>query len=224
MKGKNETIKKEMRMKKNLGINGSIKLTRPRELILLTFLLTALFLFSSALSGNDGSEILARNPRKGIDPGQLTQQKDQSDVSSIDAIIKTVYESITFREGEKPDLDRFRSLFIANALFIRVTPDGVNKMDLDGFISSFSNRIDTGAMKSFSEFEISRKTHSYGSIAQVWSSYKKSINTEDPVSFGRGINSIQLFNDGKRWCITSIIWQDETNDNPIPEKYLHKKN
>jgi hypothetical protein len=211
-------------MKKNLGFNESIKLTRLREFILFIFILTAPVILSPGLSGYDGSEIHARNPWKGIDLGQLTQQKDQSDVSSIDAIIKNVYQSITFREGEKPDLDRFRSLFITNALFIRITPDGVNRMDLDGFISSFSNRIDTGAMKSFSESDISRKAHSYGGIAQVWSSYKKSINTEDPVSFGRGINCIQLFNDGKRWWITSILWQDETNDNPIPEKYLHKKN
>jgi hypothetical protein len=211
-------------MKKSLDINGSMKLTRLRELILFTFLLTATVILSSGLSGNDESEIPAHNPWKGIDLGQLIQETDKSDVSSIDAIIKTVYESITFREGEEPDLDRFRSLFIANASFIRITPDGVNKMDLGAFISSFSNRIDTGAMKSFSESEISRKTHSFGSIAQVWSTYKKGINTEDPVSFGRGINSIQLFNDGKRWWITSIIWQDETNDNPIPEKYLHKKN
>lgn len=208
-------------MKKSLNINGSVKITRPRKLIFFAFLLTATVILSSGLSGNDGSEIPAYNPCRGIDLVQLTQQKEQSDFSSIDAIIKTVYESITFCKGEAPDLDRFRSLFIANALFIRITPDGVNKMDLDGFISSFSNRIDAGAMKSFSESEISRKTLSYGSIAQVWSTYKKSINTEDPVSFGRGINSIQLFNDGKRWWITSIIWQDETSDNPIPEEYLH---
>lgn len=211
-------------MKKSLDINGSMKLTRLRELILFTFLLTATVILSSGLSGNDESKIPAHNPWKGIDLSQLAQQTEQPDVTSIDAIIKTVYESITFREGKKPDLDKFRSLFITNALFIRITPDGVNKMDLGAFISSFSNRIDTGAMKSFSESEISCKTHSYGSIAQVWSTYKKGINTEDPVSFGRGINCIQLFNDGKRWWITSIIWQDETNDNPIPEKYLHKKN
>jgi hypothetical protein len=38
----------------------------------------------------------------------------------------------------------------------------------------------------------------------------------------RGINSIQLWNDGKRWWIVNIFWQSETPDNPIPEKYLSK--
>ena len=34
----------------------------------------------------------------------------------------------------------------------------------------------------------------------------------------RGINSIQLFFDGKRWWISSILWMDETGDNIIPEE------
>jgi hypothetical protein len=36
----------------------------------------------------------------------------------------------------------------------------------------------------------------------------------------RGINSIQLFNDGKRWWILSIYWQHEVARHPLPEKYL----
>ena len=33
-------------------------------------------------------------------------------------------------------------------------------------------------------------------------------------------NSIQLFNDGKRWWIVNIYWQQESAENSIPEKYL----
>jgi hypothetical protein len=36
----------------------------------------------------------------------------------------------------------------------------------------------------------------------------------------RGINSIQLFNDGSRWWILSIYWQHETPQHAIPQKYL----
>jgi len=36
----------------------------------------------------------------------------------------------------------------------------------------------------------------------------------------RGINSTQLFNDGKRWWIVSIYWQHESARHPLPEKYL----
>ena len=39
---------------------------------------------------------------------------------------------------------------------------------------------------------------------------------------GRGINSIELFWDGKRWWIAGAIWTDETKANPIPKEYLPK--
>ena len=38
----------------------------------------------------------------------------------------------------------------------------------------------------------------------------------------RGINSIELFWDGKRWWIVTIFWQGEGPDNPLPEKYLRQ--
>lgn len=152
--------------------------------------------------------------------GITTQTANHNDVSSIDALVNALYQSITFPEGEKPNLDRFKSLFIPNALFIRITPDGPNAMDLASFVSSFSERITSNALTSFYEAEISRKTHSFGGIAHVFSTYKKGMNTTDPRFLGRGINSIQLFHDGKRWWACGITWEDERADNPIPELYL----
>ena len=36
----------------------------------------------------------------------------------------------------------------------------------------------------------------------------------------RGINSIQLMNDGERWWIINIFWMQESEEHPIPEAYL----
>jgi len=36
----------------------------------------------------------------------------------------------------------------------------------------------------------------------------------------RGINSIQLYNDGKRWWILSVFWQSENKELPLPKEYL----
>jgi hypothetical protein len=148
--------------------------------------------------------------------------QEKADFSSIDALIRALYTSLTFPEGQKPDLDRFRSLFIPEAPFIRITKDGVNKWNCDGFIGSFTERIQTGTLKSFQESEIFRKTNAYGSIAQVFSTYKKGINTKDPASFVCGINSLQFYFDGQRWWIISIAWEDERPDNPISKEYLGK--
>ncbi len=144
------------------------------------------------------------------------------DTDSIDAIVKAVYESITFPEGEEPDMERFRRLFAPRASFIRITPEGLVKTDTEGFISSFKERIRSGTLTSFSEAEISRRTNVYAHIAQVFSAYKKIINPHDRSNPVRGINSLQLYHDGERWWISTITWEDEQNDNPIPDEYLKK--
>jgi hypothetical protein len=49
----------------------------------------------------------------------------------------------------------------------------------------------------FYEKEIGRRTEQLGNIAHDWSIYESRHNENDPEPFMRGINSIQLFNDGK---------------------------
>lgn len=60
----------------------------------------------------------------------------------------------------------------------------------------------------------------YGSLAQVFSAYEKRMNLADPGKPTRGINSLQLFFKDQRWWISSLAWQDELPDKPIPEKYF----
>lgn len=156
----------------------------------------------------------------GLDDSHSSLSSHQVNVTSVDGIVKAIYGTITFPEGELPKMDRFRSLFTPNAQFIRLEPEGARIMDAESFISSFLERVRTGVLKSFYEGEIFRKTNAYGRIAQVFSTYEKGMNTEDPKSFIRGINSIQLFYDGQRWWISSIVWEDEQSDNPIPDEYL----
>jgi hypothetical protein len=43
---------------------------------------------------------------------------------------------------------------------------------------------------------------------------------DDAKPFQRGINSIQLMNDGQRWWVVTIFWQGEDAKTPLPEKYL----
>ncbi|GMQ83239.1 MAG: hypothetical protein BMS9Abin05_2731 [Rhodothermia bacterium] len=42
----------------------------------------------------------------------------------------------------------------------------------------------------------------------------------DPEPFTRGINSIQLVNNGSRWWVVNIFWQGESPNASVPEKYL----
>jgi hypothetical protein len=189
--------------------------------VIFFILIAFIFLFVCEAKRNNSTQVVSLNSSEIDTDAQQTQPSpDQADVSSMDAIVRAIYEAISFREGKEPDISRFRSLFNPNAQFIRITRDGVDTMNVESFTASFRERVETGALKSFYEAEISRKTSAFGSIAQIFSTYHKRMNTEDPEGLIRGINSLQLYNDEQRWWIISILWEDERADNLIPQEYL----
>jgi hypothetical protein len=146
-----------------------------------------------------------------------------ADVESIDAIIKASYEVISGPAGTKRDWDRDRSLFYPGARLIPTRkPDQSGDLapqilDVEEFIARVEPMFENTG---FYEWEIARRTEEFGHIAQVWSVYDARHDKDDPEPFMRGINSIQLFNDGKRWWILNIYWQQESATDPIPEQYL----
>jgi hypothetical protein len=154
-------------------------------------------------------------------------QANPNDVATIDAIIKSIYEVISGDAGQKRDWDRFRSLFHKDAHLI---PTGKNpQTNVVGarFLTpeDYIKRTEgVFAKEGFYEKEKAKRTEVYGNIAHVFSTYESFHKTDEKTPFMRGINSIQLLNDGKRWWIISIYWQAETPENPLPKKYLKSKN
>ena len=150
-----------------------------------------------------------------------TASTQGSDLQSINGLIKTFYESLSFPEGKSPDWDRFRALFASSiSPCVRMTADTVMEMDREGFIAFFHGRIEKGTLKSFEEKEIGLATEVYGNLAQVFSTYEKRMNVADGGKPTRGINGFQLFFKNNRWWISSIAWQDELPKKTIPSKYL----
>jgi len=155
----------------------------------------------------------------------VKSKANPADVATIDSIITAAYDGISGPAGKKRDWDRERSLYFPGARLIPMAmeagTEGVDLapqlLDIDGFIA----RVEPFFEKSgFYEKEIARCTEQFGQMAHVWSTYESRHNDDDLEPFMRGINSIQLFNDGKRWWIVSIYWQQENARAPIPEKYL----
>lgn len=149
-----------------------------------------------------------------------------ADVSSIDAIIGAVYDAISGDAGAKRDWDRFRGLFHSDA---RLIPTGKNPQTnvFGGRAMTPSEYVERNSpffeKNGFFEKEISRKTDLFGNIAHVFSTYAAYRKADDKEPFIRGINSIQLINDGKRWWVLTIYWQAESPDNLIPKEYLTNK-
>jgi hypothetical protein len=148
-----------------------------------------------------------------------------ADVESIDAIIKATYDVISGPAGKKRDWERERSLFYPGARLIpTATVAGRNDVDLaplvldvEGYIARVEPLF---AKEGFYETEIARRVEQFGRIAHVWSTYESRHDPSEKEPFMRGINSIQLFNDGARWWILSIYWQHESKQDPLPQKYL----
>jgi len=141
------------------------------------------------------------------------------EVKSKHAILSAIYDVISGPAGGR-DWSRFRSLCMPQARFTEVStrPDG-SKVILTWSVEEFIR--DAGEVFSkepFYEKAIVNRPENFGSVTQVFSSYESRRSLTDK-PFERGINSIQLLNDGKRWWVLSILWDTERARNPLPAKF-----
>ena len=178
-----------------------------------------------------GEPIVAQNstPAPGTVPAPQQQPTavapqpaaNPADVNSADSIIRAVYDVISGPAGKERDWDRMKSLFIPGARLIatgrrQAGGYGSRVMTVDDYILSSGPYL---IKEGFFENEIARKTESFGQILHAFSSYEARHKPgEKP--FARGINSIQLMNDGTRWWVVTIYWQAEDEKTPLPAKYL----
>ena len=145
-----------------------------------------------------------------------------ADVASIDAIIAAVYDVISGPAGAPRDWDRMRSLFAPEGRMgaMVARPDGsyvLRAMSPDDYIARNTKAF---AAMGFFETEKARTMETFGQIAHVFSTYEARHAKDDAKPFMRGINSIQLINDGKRWYVLNLIWQAEDAKLQLPERYL----
>ncbi|MCC7230608.1 MAG: hypothetical protein IT203_09465 [Fimbriimonadaceae bacterium] len=147
---------------------------------------------------------------------------DVRDTESPDAIVKALYDVISGPAGAKRDWDRMRSLFSEEAKMVAIgrKPDGSSVrrvLTLEDYVKLAGPALES---RGFFEKEIARRTESFGNMVQVWTTYESRIAKDDAKPFERGINSLQLWNDGKRWWILGIVWQGESANLTLPAKYL----
>jgi hypothetical protein len=146
-----------------------------------------------------------------------------ADVASPDAIMAATYDVISGPASQKRDWDRFRSLFAPDARLIPAGPiKNGSGFKIDPLSpDQYATLADPYFQKNgFAEREIARKTERYGNIMQIFSTYESRHDAKDEKPFARGINSFQLFYDGTRWWVVTILWQEETPDYPLPKEFL----
>jgi hypothetical protein len=158
-------------------------------------------------------------PSTHVSPGSV----DLKDVASQDAIIAALYDVISGPACQTRDWDRFRSLFAPGA---RLIPTGINNAERKAMVRAMTPdeyATATGSnleRNGFFEREISRTGETFGAVTHAFSTYESRRMANDEKPFARGINSIQLLNDGTRWWVVTVYWQAERPDSPIPTQFL----
>jgi hypothetical protein len=115
---------------------------------------------------------------------------------------------ISFEEGQTPDWQSMEGLFSRHARIIRITPEGIDYLDLAAFRSMAEEMIEVGAFTSFYEREIARRVDHYGNVMHVASAYETKISPHALDYLERGINSLQLILENASWKIVSLCWDD----------------
>jgi hypothetical protein len=142
----------------------------------------------------------------------------QADLAGIDAAIRGVYEVISGPPGQKRDFDRMRSLFAPGATMKAIGPKGLHGGSVEDYIARDKDILER---EGFTERELGRRLELWGGLATAWSSYDG--RTANGSFHERGINSFELVKIDGKWLIASILWQEETPDNPLPRDLLRKK-
>jgi hypothetical protein len=178
------------------------------------------FCLALLLAASLPAQTAARKPAPSQSPGD-------KDAASVDSIIAALYESVSHGPDAEPNWERMRGICLPVGMFIppkKPNEDIFTVLDVD----AFQERVRKGAaaMKAkgestaFNEREVSRHADCFGNVCQVFSTYEGRRAASDEKAFVRGINSIQLVRDGKRWWIASVVWDTERADNPIPADLL----
>lgn len=129
--------------------------------------------------------------------------------SNLDALVDALYATVSGPVGQEPDWARERSLYLPDALLVRATQvdDDTPQaavMSVEEFIVGCRGYL---LENDFYEREVERTTSAFGNLAHVLSTYQTSKDPDGHQPIARGVNSLQLYNDGSRWWIVSAVWE-----------------
>ena len=150
-------------------------------------------------------------------------QIDTLSLKTVKGITDKMIELISGEIGEERNWEEYRNLFLPTAqkISLRQTKDGESKirvMNLEEFVRNVGPLY---GRDGFEEYAIGLTVNEFNGIANVFQSYysKNLLGTYEK----RGINSYQLVYMKDRWWIANTLFTGETDDSPIPNKYISKE-
>jgi hypothetical protein len=137
----------------------------------------------------------------------------------IDNLTKEYYECICFNPEHFPQFDRLQDLFYGDGKLINSNFDKPLEFTVHTYTQALMLQIEEGNASFYSQQEISDITEVFGKIAQRISVYEYTT-THSPLPWKRGVNFIQYIFINGAWKIISLLWEDEKEDQKIPQAYM----
>ena len=141
-------------------------------------------------------------------------------LEQLAALIDEFYAIISGPAGPR-DWSRERAILHPQARLMRTGADEsgrpwIRVMSLDEYIADTAPFF---AADDFHEIEVARRVDRFGNWAHVRSVYEARRSPGDPELLKRGVNSIQLFHDGERWRVVSVLWDNEREGVEVPSDW-----
>jgi hypothetical protein len=141
----------------------------------------------------------------------------EAEFATLDGLFGALYSSISGPPGGQ-DFALSRRIHHPDARLVRTG------IDADGRPRALSFSVDDyeanvrgllGDMH-FHEIETARRTVRFGNVAQAFSAYEARDRPEGGALIKKGMNFAHLYNDGRRWWLMHLIWDDEREGVTVP--------
>jgi hypothetical protein len=138
---------------------------------------------------------------------------------SAEAVVRELYDLVTFPAGTTPDWDRGRALFLPEGVVVlRTARTATTVFSVEGWVQDFVDFIERANVTATGFAERILRTHAveFGDIAHVWVLYEAEIpGSGRPPQ--QGVDSFQLVRRDGKWLIASILNEIPTPDRPVPQ-------
>ena len=143
--------------------------------------------------------------------------REEPDFTDIGSLMAALYRAISGPPGGQ-DFELSRRLQHPQVRLVRTRLDEGGRPLAQSF-SGDEYEANARALLAgipFYEVETARRVVRFGNIAQVFSAYEARTEPEGGELIKRGINFGHFYNDGSRWWLMHLIWDDEREGVRIP--------
>lgn len=147
------------------------------------------------------------------------QSASSADRRSVEEVVRDVYDLVSWTDGDTPDWEVVRGIFIPQAIVVLRYPPDLKVMSVDGFLLDwlrFQNQLEDAGASGFLETVLSVSVTEFGDIAHAHVTYESSIpDTGRPARPGVDLWSLIRVED--QWKVVSVVNELPRDGLALPE-------